>query len=35
MGNLMPEALAEMFTPELWQRLEVESAFWAESQVCI
>ena len=29
----MPEALAEMFTPERWQMLEVESAFWAESQV--
>ena len=29
----MPEALVEMFTPEHWQMLEVESAFLAESQV--
>ena len=29
----MPEALAEMFTPEHWQMLEVESAFLEESQV--
>lgn len=33
MGNLMPEALAEMFTPEHWQMLEVESAFSEESKV--